>query len=130
LLLRSVAGLTALLDAAGYVDASAPPLALAAGVVLGVSGALLLLGFLTPIAAGIAAVCLAAIGLSWLPSPSPDLFATGLTLFLMLAVTVAVSLLGPGAFSLDGHLFGRREIVLPRRGKSGREAGTLKRDTQ
>ena len=34
-------------------------------------------------------------------------------------------LLGPGAYSLDSYLFGRREIVMPRC-----VAGTLKRDTQ
>jgi uncharacterized membrane protein YphA (DoxX/SURF4 family) len=82
---------------------------------LAASGALLLLGFLTPLASSVACASLAAVGMSWLPPPVPDLAADGLTLVLMLAVNAAVILLGPGAFSLDSHLFGRREIVLPRR---------------
>jgi hypothetical protein len=28
-------------------------------------------------------------------------------------MAVAVALMGPGAFSLDARLFGRREIVIP-----------------
>jgi len=31
----------------------------------------------------------------------------------MIVAAVALALLGPGAFSLDGRLFGRREIVIP-----------------
>jgi len=31
----------------------------------------------------------------------------------MIVTTIALALLGPGAFSLDGRLFGRREIVIP-----------------
>jgi uncharacterized membrane protein YphA (DoxX/SURF4 family) len=123
LLLRITAGSTAVLDALGYFEA--PPVTIAVGVLLALAGTLLLLGFLTPLAATVAWVSLAAVGMSWLPPPVPNLAADGLTLVLILAVTAAVILLGPGAFSLDSHLFGRREIVLPRR-----VAGTLKRDTQ
>jgi len=32
--------------------------------------------------------------------------------FWMIVTAVAIALLGPGAFSLDGRLFGRREIVI------------------
>jgi hypothetical protein len=32
---------------------------------------------------------------------------------LIIADTAALVLLGPGAFSLDAHLFGRREIMIP-----------------
>ncbi len=123
LLLRITAGSTAVLDALGYFDA--PPVTIAVGLLLASSGALLLLGFLTPLAATVACVSLGAVGLSWLPPPVPNLAGDGLTLVLILAVNAAVLLLGPGAFSVDSHLFGRREIVLPRR-----VAGTLKRDTQ
>jgi hypothetical protein len=31
----------------------------------------------------------------------------------MIITAAALALLGPGAFSLDGRLFGRREIVIP-----------------
>jgi hypothetical protein len=33
----------------------------------------------------------------------------------MIIIAVAIALLGPGAFSFDGYLFGRREIVIPPR---------------
>jgi hypothetical protein len=33
--------------------------------------------------------------------------------FWMIIAATALGLLGPGAYSLDGRLFGRREIVIP-----------------
>jgi uncharacterized membrane protein YphA (DoxX/SURF4 family) len=34
---------------------------------------------------------------------------------LMVITAMGIALLGPGAFSVDGQLFGRREIVIPPR---------------
>jgi len=34
-------------------------------------------------------------------------------------LAAAIALLGPGAFSLDARLFGRREIVIPKDKKQG-----------
>jgi len=36
-----------------------------------------------------------------------------LAAFTLAAISAALILLGPGAFSLDGRLFGRREIIIP-----------------
>ena len=36
-----------------------------------------------------------------------------LTAFNMAAISATLLLLGPGAFSLDARLFGRREIIIP-----------------
>ena len=36
-----------------------------------------------------------------------------LTAFNLAAISAALVLLGPGAFSLDARLFGRREIIIP-----------------
>jgi hypothetical protein len=33
----------------------------------------------------------------------------------VMAVSTAIALLGPGAFSLDARLFGQREIIIPDR---------------
>ena len=35
------------------------------------------------------------------------------TAFNLAAISAALVLLGPGAFSLDARLFGRREIIIP-----------------
>jgi guanyl-specific ribonuclease Sa len=31
-------------------------------------------------------------------------------------IAASIAMLGPGAYSVDGYLFGRREIVIPPRG--------------
>ena len=35
-----------------------------------------------------------------------------------IAATIAIGLLGPGAFSIDARLFGRREIFIPAKDRS------------
>jgi uncharacterized membrane protein YphA (DoxX/SURF4 family) len=96
---------------------------LALSLVLAASGVSVLVGFLTPVAAVMAGSCAAGIGLTVFPAPTSNLFVDGFTVALVVIVSLAIALLGPGAFSLDSHLFGRREIVIPR-------PGTLNRDTQ
>ena len=89
------------------------PLVWAVGLLLLLSGTGLVVGFLTPFASVLAGACVLASAFSWFPGPpiaSPGL--TSLTL-LIVATATAIALLGPGAFSLDGVLFGRREIVIP-----------------
>ena len=67
-----------------------------------------MVGFLTP-AAGIGAGLFSAMnGLAWLPSSVPSPVEGGLLPFLVALVSLAIALLGPGAFSLDSYLFGRR----------------------
>ena len=70
------------------------------------SGACLLLGFLTPLSGLLAAVWSIGVGLSWFPG-------TDSGMLLVAAVALAVVLLGPGGFSIDCRLFGRRQIVIP-----------------
>ena len=63
----------------------------------------LLMGLMTPLFAIMITIGGAALALSGLFQPSIE----------TLVLAVAVSLLGPGAFSLDARMFGRREILLP-----------------
>jgi uncharacterized membrane protein YphA (DoxX/SURF4 family) len=77
------------------------------------AGALALLGFLTPVVSLTIALGVMATALSWLPVPSQNLFAAKLTSAFAVTISGAVALLGPGAFSLDARLFGRREIIIP-----------------
>jgi uncharacterized membrane protein YphA (DoxX/SURF4 family) len=83
------------------------------GAVLTISGAALAIGLLTPMAGPLVAACFLGIAVSWLPAPSWGLQDTRAIAVAMIISATAISLLGPGAFSLDGRLFGRREIVIP-----------------
>jgi len=115
LLLRAAVGLSA---AAGGIFCLSGPFNSSLekwllGLVLIVSGTVLTAGFLTPIAVLLVGFCFLGIALSWFPTPSWALHDVKLLAAGMIIAAVALALLGPGAFSLDGRLFGRREIVIP-----------------
>jgi hypothetical protein len=86
-----------------------------AGSVLGAGGAALIAGALTPISGGSVALVSAAAAFAWLPAPSLNVLDDRLSLGFLAVVAIALVLLGPGAFSIDALLFGRREIVIPTR---------------
>jgi hypothetical protein len=67
-------------------------------------GALLTIGLLTPVAAILAALEAGC---------RHGLLDTNLSMALASVILVAVVLLGPGAFSVDARLFGRREVIIP-----------------
>jgi uncharacterized membrane protein YphA (DoxX/SURF4 family) len=77
------------------------------------SGLLLLMGFLTPVAGLVLGLSSVGITLSWFPPPPTHLVRDGVASLLVVVVAAAIILLGPGAFSLDCYLFGRREIIIP-----------------
>ena len=78
-------------------------------VVLMAGCALLAAGLLTPITALVMMATLA-MSLYRAAAPHPDM-----GLLTLSVVCGAIALLGPGAWSLDARLFGRREIAIPRR---------------
>jgi uncharacterized membrane protein YphA (DoxX/SURF4 family) len=84
------------------------------------SGISLLLGFLTPIASVMAAVFAGACALSWLPMPISILFTSNPLAVVVIVAAMAIAFLGPGAFSLDSLLFGRRRVIIPRSSLSPR----------
>jgi len=92
----------------------------AASLMAVASGALLLIGFLTPIAGMLVGLGSAGIALSWFSVPTPNLLDAKLTAVLVIIIAAAIVFLGPGAFSLDSHLFGRREIIIPPASRSSK----------
>jgi len=74
----------------------------------------LLSGVLTPVSALVVAACGTAIGLDAIPVSSRDVISDGLGVFFVVSTSIAIALLGPGAYSVDSYLFGRREIVIRR----------------
>jgi len=75
--------------------------------------AFLLVGLMTPLVAVLVAAGGIGIALSWVPLPAQDLFDSYLAIINLIVLPVAIALLGPGAFSLDARMFGRREITIP-----------------
>ena len=86
---------------------------LAAALLAIVSGAALLIGFVTPGAAAVAGLSLAFLVMTSFPAPATGLLLDRVGALCIAAVAGAVALLGPGALSLDARLFGRRELVFP-----------------
>jgi len=76
-------------------------------------GAALLIGYLTAIAGVLAAGGILASAVILFPTHGVFLFESRLTVAFATVITVAIVCLGPGAFSVDAHLFGRREIIIP-----------------
>jgi uncharacterized membrane protein YphA (DoxX/SURF4 family) len=114
LLLRVLVGCSLIAQGVGYIQTQKPTLAAwAMAVITFVSGAFLLAGFMTALAAVVVAVGGIGIALSFIPLPDHDLFESYLELLNLIVLSIAIVLLGPGAFSLDARMFGRREITIP-----------------
>ena len=115
LLLRAVAGGTAASEGGSLLLQRADPAiaSLVLGALAIVSGVGLVAGFLTPgtaLAVGVSTLLMAAAG----PPPIvAGLVIDRLAAALVIAVALALAMLGPGAHSIDARLFGRREIVIP-----------------
>jgi uncharacterized membrane protein YphA (DoxX/SURF4 family) len=114
LLLRAALGIALMFQGGFYLrEPGAPPTTWLEGIAALVAGALLLLGYFTPIV-GIAVV-LGGLGiyLELLPPGAPALFDTKLAIVFAMTILLALILIGPGAFSVDARVFGRREIIIP-----------------
>src|SRR5262245_37598294 len=69
----------------------------------------LILGLLTPVASGVVSVTAS---VSWFAAGASPLWTDGKAALLVVVIATGLALLGPGAYSFDARLFGRREIVV------------------
>ena len=116
LLLRLVLGLSVILQGRLYLNeqnASVPAWLL--GLSCMAAGGLLVIGFLTPVSGLLVTAMAGAVVFAWMPSSRANVFDSATTLVFGLTLLVAVIGLGPGAYSLDARVFGRREIIIPLR---------------
>jgi uncharacterized membrane protein YphA (DoxX/SURF4 family) len=90
------------------------PLMIAVALLMVVSALLVAAGYRTRWAAMLAAVAIAGAMASFNGLPQVEMLDIRTTEVFAIAIAVAVACMGPGAFSLDSRLFGRREIVIPK----------------
>jgi len=76
-------------------------------------GSAIFVGFLTPAATAVATVGYLRTGVSSFFMTGANNHISASAAFNLAAISAALVLLGPGAFSLDARLFGRREIIIP-----------------
>lgn len=95
-----------------------PPIATLASCLLLLAGLLMLVGLWTPIAAAFVAAIGLAATLSWQPLAALALDSK-LAGSEFVALACVLAALGPGAYSLDAQLFGRREVSIRGSNQSG-----------
>ena len=78
-----------------------------------VVGASLIIGFLTPINATIASIAGLATAILLFSAAGDNALHFVLFAFYVFITALVGAFLGPGAYSLDARLFGRREIIIP-----------------
>jgi uncharacterized membrane protein YphA (DoxX/SURF4 family) len=86
---------------------------MALGALAIVSGVALVAGFLTPGAAAAVGLSMLVLAATWPPAAVAGVIIDRPASALVIAVALALAMLGPGAHSIDALLFGRREIVIP-----------------
>jgi putative oxidoreductase len=90
------------------LEKSSEPVTVAQSVIAAVGGAFMLAGLWTPVIGGVVALNEVAIALS----PYPSGQQTSWIFLTVLAIGVAM--LGPGAWSVDALLFGRKRLQIDR----------------
>jgi uncharacterized membrane protein YphA (DoxX/SURF4 family) len=110
-----VVGITLAFQGAGYFTSftNATFKTLAIGTLCIAGGACLVAGLLTPLACTFTVLSCIGFSNSWLPLPANDLLSGNLVIVNLIVMAIVIAVLGPGAFSLDSRMFGRREIVIP-----------------
>jgi uncharacterized membrane protein YphA (DoxX/SURF4 family) len=105
LLLRVLVAVSVIVQTIAYLQAAETLASWSIVALLLASAACLLLGFVTPVAAVL--IGLTSVGFAFWNTPYP------VQEIEMVVLAVVIALLGPGAFSIDALMFGRREILIP-----------------
>jgi hypothetical protein len=113
LLARAALGVVCLLQGRCYlINADA------AGWMVGVGtlalGGFFAIGLLTPVVAIFGIVGGLLVAFSVIPDCASTLSHSNYALLLVATTLVEILLAGPGAYSIDARLFGRREVIIPR----------------
>jgi hypothetical protein len=117
LLLRVLMSLTLMVEALKYLRT--PTLDLSGWIITALmmaSALAFLAGLMTPFLSAIVVIGVFAHVFSLFPSPNDSLFKNQLAIMNVIVVGAALGALGPGAFSLDARMFGRREIKITSHG--------------
>ena len=115
LLLRIAVGVTTIIHGGVYLANHSHHVILewAAVLIVIAAAVLVVIGFLTPVMGTLTGLGVIGTSLSGTPESTARLLDSNSPEILTLTMAVAIVLLGPGAFSLDARLFGRREIIIP-----------------
>jgi len=119
-LLRVALGGTLIIQGSAYMrglgDSGFGPWAVC--LLLLASGGALVIGILTPIASALAFLVFTGVTFSLVSVQGWNLFSGNPLSIDAIVMALATSFLGPGAFSFDARLFGRRKIIIPRASSS------------
>jgi len=107
-LLRAVAAISCAQSWTAGLLTAAPPASAAIHLVASGAAALLLVGLWTPVAGVLMALAELCLAISHPTDP-------WIIHILLGALGLALAMLGPGAWSVDAHLFGRKRIQIPQR---------------
>jgi uncharacterized membrane protein YphA (DoxX/SURF4 family) len=118
LVMRAVLGIAMILEGGSYFGAPGGTVTtLVAGASAVIAGGLLLAGFFTPFTALVLGLNLIGLAVAAIPAPTPNLFDSQPALIFGLTMIVALIGVGPGRYSVDARVFGRREIIIPLRNR-------------
>ena len=111
LVLRLAAGSLAIAQGASEFVPIRRPEMLFPAVEIG-AGALVMAGFLTPLATAALAIISSSIAFSWITPGAAPIHPSCNSLYVA-AIAVSITLLGPGWLSIDARLFGRHRVIIP-----------------